>query len=114
MDIGDVKSGRMSRRAFVRAMVAAGLSVPMAGTLLMNAGIASAASRDYKPRKRGGGGMLKLLMWQGPTLLNPHFAIGTKDVYGARLFYQALECASRHPAGLHLPVVAIDGARVHA
>ena len=27
----------------------------------------------YKPTKRGGGGLLKLLMWQGPTLLNPAF-----------------------------------------
>src|SRR5207237_5788051 len=88
--IGEVRRGRLSRRAFVRAMVAAGLTLPMAGTLLLNAGVASAAVRDYKPRKRGGGGMLKLLMWQGPTNLNPHFATGTKDVYGARLFYQSL------------------------
>src|SRR5688572_8084487 len=88
--VGRVKGRKMSRRAFVKAMVAAGLTVPMAGTLLMNAGIASAAARDYKPTKRGGGGQLKLLMWQGPTLLNPHFANGSKDVYGARLFYQSL------------------------
>ena len=25
--------------------------------------------------------------WQGPTLLNPHFATGVKDQYGARVFY---------------------------
>ena len=31
------------------------------------------------PTKRGGGGPLKVLWWQGATLLNPHFAIGTKD-----------------------------------
>lgn len=104
--IGEVKSGRMSRRAFVRAMVAAGLTVPMAGTILMNAGVASAATRDYKPRKRGGGGMLKILMWQGPTLLNPHFAIGTKDVYGARLFYQAL--AEFDSDGNLIPILAAD------
>lgn len=104
--IADVKSGRMSRRAFVRAMVAAGLTVPMAGTLLMNAGVASAATRDYKPRKRGGGGMLKILMWQGPTLLNPHFAIGTKDVYGARLFYQSL--AEFDSDGNLIPILAAD------
>jgi peptide/nickel transport system substrate-binding protein len=96
----------MSRRAFVQAMVAAGLTVPMAGTLLMNAGVASAATRDYRPRKRGGGGMLKLLMWQGPTLLNPHFAIGTKDVYGARLFYQAL--AEWDMDGNLIPILAAD------
>ena len=72
-----VAAGRNSRRSFIRTMVAAGLTLPMAGTLLLNAGVASAATRDYRPKKRGGGGMLKLLMWQGPTLLNPHFAIGT-------------------------------------
>jgi len=96
----------MSRRAFVRAMVAAGLSVPMAGTLLMNAGVASAATRDYKPRNRGGGGMLKLLMWQGPTLLNPHFATGTKDIYGARLFYQSL--AEFDSEGSLIPILAAE------
>src|SRR6185503_15964180 len=88
--ISDVKAGRLTRRAFIRSMMAAGLTLPMAGTLLLNAGIASAAYRDYKPKRRGGGGTLKLLMWQGPTLLNPHFATGTKDIYGARLFYQSL------------------------
>ena len=33
---------------------------------------------------------LRLLFWQGPTLLNPHFATGTKDQRGARLFYESL------------------------
>ena len=44
----------------------------------------------YKPTKAGGGGTLKLLWWQGPTLLNPHFAVGTKDQDGSRLFYEPL------------------------
>jgi peptide/nickel transport system substrate-binding protein len=26
----------------------------------------------------------------GPTLLNPHFAVGTKDQDGSRLFYEPL------------------------
>lgn len=101
-----VKRGAMSRRAFVKTLLAAGLTVPMAGTLLMNAGIASAATRDYRPQKRGGGGQLKLLMWQGPTLLNPHFANGSKDVYGARLFYQSL--AEWDMDGNLLPILATD------
>jgi peptide/nickel transport system substrate-binding protein len=42
----------------------------------------------YKPTKRGGGGPLKLLWWQGPTLLNPHFATGTKDQDASRIFYE--------------------------
>src|SRR6185436_4997702 len=89
--IGKVKSGGMSRRRFVQTMVGYGLTVPMAGHMLMHAGVANAQSKfAYKPTKRGGGGTLKLLMWQGPTLLNPHFATGTKDQYAGRLFYEPL------------------------
>jgi peptide/nickel transport system substrate-binding protein len=89
--IGKVKSGRMSRRRFVQTMVGAGLTVPMAGHMLMHAGVANAQQGwTYKPTKRGGGGLVKLLMWQGPTLLNPHFATGTKDQYGSRVFYEPL------------------------
>ncbi|MCX7362901.1 MAG: peptide ABC transporter substrate-binding protein, partial [Alphaproteobacteria bacterium] len=53
--------------------------------------VAMAQSKPtYKPTKRGGGGPLKVLWWQGPTLLNPHFAVGTKDQDGSRLFYEPL------------------------
>ena len=89
--IREVKSGRMSRRRFVQNMVGLGLTVPMAGHILLHAGVANAQQGwNYKPTKRGGGGQLKLLMWQGPTLLNPHFAVGTKDQYGCRVFYEPL------------------------
>ena len=81
----------MSRRAFVRRMAAVGLTAPMATQLLAFSGVAMAQSRPtYKPTKRGGGGLLKVLWWQGPTLLNPHFAVGTKDQDGSRLFYEPL------------------------
>jgi peptide/nickel transport system substrate-binding protein len=89
--IDDVKSGAMSRRGFLKRMAAVGLTAPMAAQLLMHAGVAMAQSTPvYKPTKRGGGGPLKLLWWQGPTLLNPHFAVGTKDQDGSRLFYEPL------------------------
>jgi peptide/nickel transport system substrate-binding protein len=91
--IAAVKQGTLSRRQFVRILGAAGLSVPIAGQLLLHAGVARAAGGQrmpYQPTRRGGGGVLKLLLWQGPTLLNPHFATGTKDIYGCRLFYQPL------------------------
>jgi peptide/nickel transport system substrate-binding protein len=81
----------MSRRAFVRRMATVGLTAPMATQLLAVSGVAMAQSRPiYKPTKRGGGGLLKVLWWQGPTLLNPHFAVGTKDQDGSRLFYEPL------------------------
>ncbi len=89
--IANVKAGRLSRRGFVRRMVAVGLTAPMATQLLAIGGVAMAQSKStYKPTKRGGGGLLKVLWWQGPTLLNPHFAVGTKDQDGSRLFYEPL------------------------
>jgi peptide/nickel transport system substrate-binding protein len=89
--IDRVKEGRLSRRAFVRRLAVVGLTAPMATQLLAISGVAMAQSKaPYKPTKRGGGGLLKVLWWQGPTLLNPHFAVGTKDQDGSRLFYEPL------------------------
>jgi len=89
--IDNVKTGRLSRRGFMQRMAAVGLTAPMASQLLSLGGVAMAQTKDeYKPTKRGGGGALKLLWWQGPTLLNPHFAVGTKDQDGSRLFYEPL------------------------
>ena len=63
----------------------------MASLLLMDAGLAQTAlSPAYKPTRRGGGGPLRVLFWQGPTLLNPHFATGTKDSEGSNIFYEGL------------------------
>ena len=89
--IGQVKTGKVSRRAFLRRMAAAGLAAPLANQLLAYSGVAMAQSKPvYKPTKRGGGGVLKVLWWQAPTLLNPHFATGNKDQDGSRLFYEPL------------------------
>ena len=89
--IADVKAGQLSRRAFVQRMIAVGLTAPMAGMMLSQSGVAMAATAiPYKPTKAGGGGALKLLYWQAPTLLNPHFAVGTKDQEGSRIFYEPL------------------------
>jgi peptide/nickel transport system substrate-binding protein len=89
--IADVKTGRLSRRAFVQQMIAVGLTAPMAGMMLSQFGVAMAQTAiPYKPTKAGGGGTLKLLYWQAVTLLNPHFAVGTKDQEGSRIFYEPL------------------------
>jgi peptide/nickel transport system substrate-binding protein len=86
-----VRVGKMSRRAFMTRMAAVGLTAPMATQLLAIGGVAQAQSAStYKPTKRGGGGPLKTLFWQGATLLNPHFAVGTKDQEGSRIFYEPL------------------------
>ncbi|MGZ8259596.1 MAG: peptide ABC transporter substrate-binding protein, partial [Caldimonas sp.] len=67
------------------------VSLPAAWLMLADAGVAAAQpSFAYKPAKRGGGGNLRMLEWQGPTLLNPHFATGVKDNFGSRIFYEPL------------------------
>ncbi len=89
--IAQVKDGTLSRRAFTRQMVALGLTAPMAWLMLHHSGVAAAEAKfEYKPTKTGGGGPLKMLFWQAPTLLNPHFAVGTKDQEASRIFYEPL------------------------
>jgi peptide/nickel transport system substrate-binding protein len=105
--IDEVKSGRLSRRHFVQTMVGLGLTAPLAAQMLASAGVAQAQSKlSYKPTKRGGGGALKVLWWQGATLLNPHFATGTKDQDGSRIFYEPL--ASWDPDGNLAPILAAE------
>src|SRR5215467_12775635 len=105
--IAEVKAGKLSRRTFVWRMVALGLTAPMASQMLDHAGVARAQSAfRYAPTRRGGGGALKVLWWQGPTLLNPHFALGTKDQDASRLFYEPL--ASWDRDGNLVPVLASE------
>jgi peptide/nickel transport system substrate-binding protein len=105
--IEKVKVGKVSRRAFVQRMVALGLTAPMASQMLDFCGVAQAQSSfRYKPTKRGGGGALKVLWWQGATLLNPHFAVGTKDQEGSRIFYEPL--AAWDEDGNLVPMLAAE------
>jgi peptide/nickel transport system substrate-binding protein len=109
--IDEVKDGKLSRRAFVHRMVALGLTAPMASQMLAYSGAALAQAKsewdwEYKPTKRGGGGALKVLWWQGATLLNPHFAVGTKDQEGSRIFYEPL--AAWNPEGELVAMLAAE------
>ena len=102
-----VRQGRLSRRAFTLKMIGLGLTAPLAAQMLAYSGVAHAAEEFiYKPTKRGGGGALKVLWWQSPTLLNPHFAVGTKDQDGSRIFYEPL--ASWGPDGDLMPALAAE------
>jgi peptide/nickel transport system substrate-binding protein len=105
--IDELKSGTLPRRGFIQQLVGLGLSAPMASMLLMHAGVAQAQTAlPYKPTKRGGGGTLKLLWWQGPVHLNPQWAVGTKEQEGSRIFYEPL--AGWDPDGNLLPVLAAE------
>ncbi len=105
--LGQVKAGTLSRRRFVSMMVGLGLTAPMAAQMLASAGVAQAQTKPtFNPTKRGGGGLVKTLWWQAPTLLNPHFANGTKDQDACRIFYEPL--ASFDPDGNVVPVLAAE------
>jgi len=105
--LAEVKAGRLSRRSFMHTMLALGLTAPMVQQMFAPAGIAQAQPRPtFSPTRRGGGGLLKTLWWQAPTLLNPHFATGTKDQDASRIFYEPL--AAYDPEGNIVPVLAAD------
>jgi len=103
--VGRVRSGQMSRRDFMRRMVAVGLTAPMAGMILGQAGAAQAQEAfNYTPTQAGGGGTLKMLSWQAATQLNPHFASGSADQHAIYLFYEPL--ANWDGDGVLTPVLA--------
>jgi peptide/nickel transport system substrate-binding protein len=108
--IAQVKDGELSRRSFMRHMVALGLTAPMAAQMLSFSGVPAEASTadtfKYKPTKRGGGGPLRVLYWQGPTVLNPHFATGLKEQEGSRIFHEPL--ARWDTEGNLAPVLAAE------
>ena len=88
--IAAVKAGRISRRSFTRRVAGLGLTTPFATQLLAHAGLAQSSTPVYYKPTRAGGGALRTLFWQAPTLLNPHFAVGAKDAEGAGIFFEPL------------------------
>jgi peptide/nickel transport system substrate-binding protein len=106
--ITQVEDGALSRREFGRLLAGLGLAAPVAAQVLAAAGVPRRASAQAKftPARRGGGGELKVLWWQGPTILNPHLSIGVKDGDGSRIFYEPL--ISFDPEGNYIPVLAAE------
>ena len=105
--IEEVRSGALPRRSFIQRMVGLGLTAPMASMMLMHEGIAQTPTPiPYKGTKRGGGGALKLIWWQGAVHLNPHFAGGTKEQDATRIFYEPL--AGWDAEGNLVPMLAAE------
>jgi len=103
-----VRRGTLSRRRFMRSMVAAGLTAPMATSLLTATGVGHAQPRASSavPARRGGGGQVRMLYWAAPTLLNPHLAVAPKDFESSQLFYEPL--ADIDTDGTIVPVLAAE------
>src|SRR5262245_17350230 len=85
-------SGPLSRRRLVRGLAALGMTAPMISALFGGAPVARAGAGGVAPKAgpRGGGGPLRLLFWQAPTILNGHLALGEKDSVAASIFYEPL------------------------
>jgi peptide/nickel transport system substrate-binding protein len=105
-----VAHGEASRRHFLRTLLGLGLSGPMIADLLASAAPAAAQGTPggqptFTPTRRGGGGKLRLLSWEGPTILNPHFASG-KDWHASCTVYESL--VSVNPDGELISVLAAE------
>jgi len=87
-------------------MVGLGLTAPLAAQLLASSGLAQPRPAGPGPGRRGGGGPLRLLYWQAPTILNPHLSVGVKDFAGSRIFYEPL--ADFDPDGNLVPILAFE------
>jgi peptide/nickel transport system substrate-binding protein len=92
---------------------AAATSKPAAAAPTTSTGAASApttapavTSAPASGGARGSGGPLKILMWQGPTILNPHLTVGTKDSIAGRFGIEPLMTVSAD--GTFTPVLAAE------
>src|SRR5262245_66455073 len=104
-----VTHGEVSRRDFMRTMLGFGLSGPLIAEILRTQPSALAQGRravqpTFTPTRRGGGGKLRLLYWNAPTILNAHFAGGARDVAASRVVYEPL--FSIDPQGEFIPILA--------
>jgi peptide/nickel transport system substrate-binding protein len=97
-----------SRREFVRYMMGLGFSGPFIANLLAAYTPAQAQPKapTFEPTKRGGGGKLRLLWWQAPTILNGHLSSGTKDYDASRVVYEPL--AAYDPDANFVPILAVE------
>jgi len=112
----EIASGRLTRRDVVKRGAALGLTAPAIASLLAACGrgqatpTPAAAGQTPAPQasptqavttpqaqptqaatgQRGGGGTLRLLWWQAPTIINPHLAQGTKDFDASNIVLEAL------------------------
>jgi peptide/nickel transport system substrate-binding protein len=85
-----------------------GTSSPAPGaTNTTGSAAAPTATTAANPNQQaGGGGLLRLLWWQAPTIMNPHLATGTKDFDASRVCLEPL--ADFDLDGNGIPVLAAE------
>ncbi len=101
--VHDLRTGRLTRRQAVSRLIALGMSA--SGISAVLAGAAPRAARAAAGG-RDASGVLKLLFWQAPTILNPHVAQGTKDYLASRVCCEPLLTVDE--AGNFTPVLAAN------
>jgi peptide/nickel transport system substrate-binding protein len=107
--VRQVVEGKVDRRQFVQTLLGFGLTGPFLANMLAVAAPASSPPRQpsaFQPRQRGGGGRLRLLWWQAPTILNAHLAVGVKDADAARVICEPLAAFTRE--GEFVPILAAE------
>ncbi len=92
-------------------MLGLGLSAPLVANLLATYAPAAAQGTHatpsaFTPTTRGGGGRLRLLWWQAPTILNVHLSTGTKDNDASRVVHEPL--AGFNLDGELIPILAAE------
>jgi peptide/nickel transport system substrate-binding protein len=97
-------AGRLSRREVIGRLAMLSLSSSAIASALAEVGLRPA--RAAAPVKRGASGVLKLLYWQAPTILNAHLSAGLKDWEAARLCTEPLVNISA--VGEFRPVLAAE------
>lgn len=96
--------GRLSRREAMARLAMVGLGSSTVAAALASAGLRSA--RAAAPIRRGARGVLRVLYWQAPTILNPHLSTGTKDFHAAHVCLEPLLNAD--VAGSFRPILAAE------
>jgi len=97
-------SGRLSRREVISRLARLGLSSSAIAAALTASWPRPA--RAAGPGRRGESGVLKLLYWQAPTIVNPHLSIGDKDDHASAVCLEPLLTVST--AGVFTPVLAAE------
>ncbi|HEX2681240.1 MAG TPA: peptide ABC transporter substrate-binding protein [Candidatus Dormibacteraeota bacterium] len=97
-------TGRLSRREAIARLAMLGLSSSAIATALAASWPRPAHAAG--PGRRGESGVLKVLYWQAPTIVNPHLSTGTKDFHASRLCLEPL--LTVNGAGVFTPVLAAD------